>query len=520
MARSDVLPPAPNPLPLAAVAGAATLLGGLGVLPRWPGLPHIVGLPPIDLFTDLRMLFVHAPSYPLFVLGLVVSLALRIAVLAFVLGGDLRERLGFAARFYLVALVPTAIAAALAFTSPATLFYLLFWLGAGVLIVVMIVFAPLPFARTDRITGAFRGAARRWMRAGTVLAYLGLVSLVGALADLLGAAGSVLSVPVSAGLTFLAMRVLADPSLLVWPRRLVAGGTAAGIVALLAVVMSAAAGPAQAESPLAVRPGSLLLMSGVDSSSGSGAVLEIDPATLGFTCEQTYYYSYAGPGGGQPQRDAWCPIRTGTPYVPRDTLRSRAEQVEFLERQLEGLPQPVVLLTHSQGVWHTWAALTERGAMGIGAVVLIGAFPTNPVVYQPDRSRGPGRVGADLVRLVSEGPRPGGTTTFEFDSPLGVEWLAHPDAVENTLARPLPSGVRALSVTSVFDHPLMPDGWRIAGATDACPVPVPHPNLPYATELAEAVNALLDGRSQPACPAWRSVIGPLFRPFGAPPTGA
>jgi hypothetical protein len=77
-----------------------------------------------------------------------------------------------------------------------------------------------------------------------------------------------------------------------------------------------------------------------------------------------------------------------------------------------------------------------------------------------------------------------------------------------------------LSVTSVFDHPLMPETWRIEGAVDACPVPVPHPNLPYSKELAAAVNAVLDGRDLPRCPAWRSTIGPIFRPFGVPPTRA
>jgi hypothetical protein len=76
--------------------------------------------------------------------------------------------------------------------------------------------------------------------------------------------------------------------------------------------------------------------------------------------------------------------------------------------------------------------------------------------------------------------------------------------------------VEALSITSVFDHPLMPGGWTVDGASDACPVPVVHPNLPFAEELQEAIVRFVDGDDLPACPLWRRSIGPLFRPFAPP----
>jgi hypothetical protein len=281
------------------------------------------------------------------------------------------------------------------------------------------------------------------------------------------------------------------------------------------VVVTGPAAPPDGEDPAAPREETLFLMSGVDSSSGSGAILEIDPRFMGWDCDGTRYVSYAGPGDGQPQRVAQCPIDHGAPYVPEDTLRPTDELVAALEAQLADADGPAVLLTHSQGVWISWVAVAEGRAPGVDSLVLIGAFPDNPAPYQVDGT-GPGRLGGPILDLIVGIGRPGGTSVFEPDSPLGLEWLAHPTAIREALARPLPDDVQALSITSVFDHPLMPRGWTIDGAVDACPMPVAHPNLPYSAELQEIVAAFVDGDDPPPCPAWRRAVGPLFRPFAVP----
>ncbi len=106
-----------------AVATAVTLLTATGVLPRWPGLVHLVALPPLDLFADLRLLEARASSYLVFGVGLAISLGLRSSVLALTLGGLNRKRLGLALRFYVVALIPAVVAGGFQFSALATLYH-------------------------------------------------------------------------------------------------------------------------------------------------------------------------------------------------------------------------------------------------------------------------------------------------------------------------------------------------------------------------------------------------------------
>ena len=98
--------------PLAGLAAVVIGLAGADVLPRWPGLVHEVGLPPLDLLADVRVLTAKARSPFVFALGLAVSVAVRSIVLALLLGWS-RARLTFALRFYAAALVPALLSAGL-----------------------------------------------------------------------------------------------------------------------------------------------------------------------------------------------------------------------------------------------------------------------------------------------------------------------------------------------------------------------------------------------------------------------
>jgi hypothetical protein len=523
----------PRPGALAALAAAVTAAGALGLLPRWQGLVHLVGLPPLDLVGDLQLLLVEATGLPTFVLGLVLSLVVRSAVLAWLLGGLDWPRFWFALRFYAVILPVAFVAAALLYGAKALLFYALFWGGLAVALLLLVLTAGVPWSapgarragapdaagQDQRLRAGFKLAARHGFRGGTIGCYLALLTVIGVVADLAGTAASVALVPVSAALTYAAVWVLrVDPG---WRavRRAVAVVPAAAVVALAVIVVAGPAGPPVADEPDDARDGSILLMSGVDSSSGSGAILEIDPAVMGWTCERTFYFSYAGTGDGQPQRDALCPIDHGTPYVPEDTLRSRDEVVAFLEAQAEEMVAPAVVAGHSQGAWLVWEAAADDRLPNVETVVLVGPFAQNAVAYPERGERGAGAVGRLIIDVIADMPRPGGTTVFEPDSPLGREWLGHPDAIERTLARPLPDGIRALSIASAFDLPLVHETHRVDGATDACPVDVVHPNLPYALEMQEAIGRFVEGRPLPGCPLWREAVGPLLRHFTAPPSG-
>jgi hypothetical protein len=506
---------APDPRPLAVVTVSLTVAAALGVLPRWPGLVHLVALSPLDLLADLRALLAFAPGYPSFVVGAVVSLGVRGVVLAGLLGR--LDRVGVSRTLrWLAALWPAALLAALALhAAAATLFYGFFWLGVVLSLVLALSTVAVPWVREQAGLG-LRVLLRHRFRSGTVLAYLAVLAGLGALADVTGPAGSVALIPVSALVSWGAVQVLADPDRLRRIRRVIAVASVAGLTALAAVAATGPAQPPDTPGAEAPRDGSLLLMSGIDSRSGSGAILELDPRTLGHACESTHQYSYAGPGDGQPAGEGICPSATGAPYEEHDTLRSREELVPFLEQQLVELEPPVTLMTHSQGVWLAWAAATKDRTPGVETLVLVGAFPDNPAAFTVEGS-GPGRVTADALRLVDLLGRLGGTGAFEVGAPLTQEWLAHPDAIERTLSRPLPDDMRALSVPSLFDVPLLPRDPSIDGAVDACPVPVIHPDLPYSPELLEAVNRHQDGQALPACPVWRSAVGPAFRHLTPPP---
>lgn len=511
-ARPDRL----NPLPLLLAAGVATFAAAAGVLPRWPGALHFVALPPLDLMADVRALLVYAPNVPVFVLGTGLAVAARSALLAWMLGPLTRRRFLYALRFYLIVVPFAGLAAAMFHATGAVLYYGLFWFGLIVTLLILTLTAAAVWMDPPQLRSGFKLAFRHGLRAGTLGAYLLMLTALGYLADVTAPWGPAVLVILSAGATYLAAQMLyADPGFRLL-RRGLAALPAAGILALVLVVQQGPTEPPSADLPTDPNPGSIMLMSGIDSRSGSGAILELNPHFMGWACEQTFYYSYAGPGNGQPQREAFCEITHGTPYEREDTLRSTEELVPFLEAQTAEMPAPGVVAGHSQGVWLVWEAAADDRLPNVERIVLVGAFPHNPIPYLHWDERGQGRMSRLTVSLVEGIGRPGGTSVFRADSPLGREWLGHPSAVTETLERPLPDQISALSVTSVFDLPLMKHGYRIDGATDACPVPVLHPDLPYSPEFQQHVQRFATGQPpDDHCPFWRTSIGPLFRHFSA-----
>jgi hypothetical protein len=406
-------------------------------------------------------------------------------------------------------------ASILSYASSALVFYLLYWIGLAVLLAAFLAVGAAPWLAEGGLVSGLRRSMHAGGRAGTLLAYLGALMVLGAMADM-GPTAARLSILPSAGLTLGAAHLLRRPDTARAGRRAVAA-LVAGALAVPPIVMARGeTEPPSGPGVLEPREGSLLLMSGVDSASGNGAMLELDPASLGFACDDTYYVSYAGPGDGQPRGDARCEATTGAPYGPEDTLGRSDDLVGALRDQLEQIPAPGVLLTHSQGVWITWELLATEGSSGLSEVVLVGTFPTNPVGYALTSGER-GAAGGQLLDFLAPLGRPGGTTTFTPDAPLGQEFLAAPGRIDEVLASDLPDDVRVASVTSLWDHHLMPNGAAVDDALDVCPIPVLHPDLPYAAELHERVRAFLDDRPQPPCPAWRAVVGPAARPFTPPP---
>ncbi|GGI02835.1 hypothetical protein GCM10011354_01710 [Egicoccus halophilus] len=527
----------------AALVVACTLAVATGLVPRWSGAVHLVALPPLDVAADARWLLARATSWPLAVGGAAALLAVRITALALLLDAE-RPRWRLAAIFYAVVWLPAVLAAQLDFIAHAALYSRLFGGALFVLAALFVLSAATPWVPLGRgttpggqdtgrvaTTGdpvawrlgvAWRAAVRAGLRAPVLAAYVAALLVLGALAEATRPVGIVVAVPVSGALTLATVARLRAPV----PQRPLAGlaGVTALGLALWGTTVVTRDAPWTAST--SERDGSAVIMSGINSASGEGAIFTLQPAFVGYTCEQFTYYSYAGPGDSQPQGVAVCPLDHGAPYVPDHTQRPFDEQVALLEAQAADLEPPIVVFAHSQAAWVAWQAAAEERLDGLAALVLLGPFPSSPLTWPPPGENGPGLVGGELFRqLVPLAD----LVDFDFlvDAPLSRELLATPDAASAVFAQPLPDGVEALAVTASSDLAVMPDGWRIDGALDVCPLREAHPYLPITPHFHRAADRFLDGevlRDPPAegegqrgCPPWADLYHLASQPFGAPP---
>lgn len=501
----------PRLWPLAAVASVVVLLAVLGVLPVWSGLPHLVAVPPLDLYTDLRVLLTRARSLPEFAGLLILVFGARTAVLALMLGGLSRRRIGFAATCYASVALPLFVAAQFNYVSFAVLYGRVFWITVAGVALVVVLGAAVPWQGSTRLRTAIRRSWRGGLRVGVVLAYAVAAVLIGVVAETWPVT-TIWLVPVSAALTALAVRAFARSPRPGGRRRL---AVAAAMFLAASVVFVATRGVDPDPSP-PPRAGSLLLMSGINSSSGDGAVFGVEPAKYGMTCEQVYYFSYAGLGNGQPEGDAVCPIRTGAPFVQEHTHRPMAELAESLAEQVRGLPRPLIVAAHSHSAWVAWLAVAKGMVPEVDVLVLAGPLPDSAHGYLGPDERGPGRVASDLLRLIAPATRIAGFN-FEPDAPAFRSMLGDRHGPERIMSLPLPEKVRVISIPSTGDLPVLPSGWELPVDRNACPVREPHTSLPASEALLREVNRFLDGEPPPPCPPWRSWGVPMSRPFGVPP---
>ncbi|MFA9443993.1 hypothetical protein [Egicoccus sp. AB-alg6-2] len=523
----------------AILVGLVTLGVAAGAVPRWSGSLHLVALPPLDLAADLRWLLARASTWPAAVAGMAVLLAVRITVLALLIDAE-RPRWRLAATFYAVAWLPLLLAAQFDFIAHAALYSRLFGAALFVLGLVFVALAAAPWSEgtgdaagrsaaadrplVGRLSRAWRGAARAGLRAPVLLAYVAALVVLGAVAERWRPQSLWLAVPASGLLTLATIARLRSPA----PARPGRGLAAVTVLGLALWGTTVVTRDAPWTASTATRDGSAVIMSGINSASGEGAIFTLRPAYVGFTCEQFTYYSYAGPGDGQPQGVAVCPLDAGAPYVPEDTQRPFEEQVDLLAEQTAGLEPPIVVFAHSQAAWVAWQAAVEERIDGLAALVLIGPFPSSPLAWPPPGEPGPGIVGGALFRFLAPAAA---VVDFDFDvdASLSRELLASPDAAATVFAQPLPQDVAALAVTASSDLAVMPDGWRIDGAVDVCPVREAHPYLPITPHVHRAVDRFLDGQvlrdppaagsGQQGCPPWPELYRLASQPFGAPPAG-
>ncbi|KOX11266.1 alpha/beta hydrolase [Nocardiopsis sp. NRRL B-16309] len=502
-------------LPLVPLTAAVTVLAATGVLPTWPGLVHLVALPPLDLFGDLRVLLTTTTGPVSFGFLLAAVLAVRVVVLALMTGGLTRDRVVLAAVFYGILLPPTLLAAESVYIAGALLYSRLYWGALAAVAVLFVLGAAVPWSvRGDGRARLRDGAARAWragLRVEVLVPYGAAVVAIGALAHLFPQLAVAL-VPVSALATGAAATALSRPARPGGRRRLAA---AAAVLVLVAWVWVGSRTEAEPEAAVP-REGSIMLMSGIDSHSGMGDIFRSRTDLLGYDCASTYYFSYAGAGDGQPQGLARCPIRTGAPYTAADTERPMEELVAAFAEQTADLPRPLVVAGHSQGAWVAWEAVATGAAPRVDVLVLVGPFQESTGGYRPPGAPGPGRPASDLLHLLVPLSR-AVDFTFAPRSPAGYELLGTTRAPARIMGTPLPEDTRSLSITSATDLPLMPSGRRLPVDRNACPLRAPHPYLATTGGYYVEVNRFLDGDPGLDCPAFRDWGVPLSTPFSAPP---
>jgi pimeloyl-ACP methyl ester carboxylesterase len=488
------------------VTVGASALALAGVVPLWSGLVHAVALPPLDLALDLRLLVARAPSYSFFLAGAGVSLVLRSAVLGTLLFSagllpSFGQALARAAKLYAAVLIPLAVAGALEFAGLAAVYALYAWVGLALTALLVVLVAPR--------TLAARGA--RFRRIPIVLGYLVALMVIGGLARLTEPWGTVPAVLASAGLTAFTLLRLAEPP----ANRPV---TPAGALALLLVLLPGGLPRAQVGIDAA-----LLVVPGVDTSTGRGAAYRLDPSHLGFPCDRVYYFSYRGPDeSAAPQGEAACPIRLHRTYFPPATQRPLGELVEALAAQVAAVrtqigASPLVVLTHSQGAAIAWRAAVDGRVDGISHLIGLGGFPHSPVGYPPPWRNGPGRVGADTLRVLSWVTRFMGFGSFEPDASLPREILAHPDGLESVFDDPLPDGVTGALVFTSWDVAVAPEGHEIPSVPTFV-VDTTHVGVTTSLEAEVAVRAVLAGRPPSGTSSifgW--LLDGLIPPFLPPP---
>jgi hypothetical protein len=509
----------PLVLVYAAVVVGVVFASLVGPLPRWPGLAHEVALPPLDLFADVRVLMARAPSNPVFVVGVVAALVVRAALLAAILGFT-RQRFGFAVRFYVAALAPALIASGLDFSGRAILYAYLIWAG---LLITLITFGALgaaAWAGSDALHTAFARAFGQHLRLGTLACYLVALAIIGDIWRRPGGTGQVLLVPLSGALTAVtALRLSAPRRHLSLRRFAIATAVIVAVAAITVVEGRRGTGGGADRATTKARRGSLLLVAGVDTSTGHGAMFRFDPTLIGFSCQQTFYYSYRGPGPGGPQGDARCPIRRGAPYHQTDTTRPLRLLASALRAQIVGLPRPVVVITHSQGAWIAWEEITANDDNAVSALVMLAPFNQGLAPYPPPGRHRAGAAGGMAARYVTDLSRSMGISKFDPDAPLARELQGTPGAVARLVAHRLPPTVRSTAVLARADLPLEPRAWPNR-LPQACPGWLTHAALPTSPVVATAVDRFLDGERLATCPRWIAALGHTADAFGAPTPGA
>lgn len=437
-------------LPMALESLVLGLLVASGALPRGAESAAAGGVFPLGLYFDLKQALAFSFSWAAFAAVVILSILSRSAVVAFTLWLADGRRGSAAApwirlvRLALIAAVSLAPAAILMYLGVALRYAPFIWLGAaaGLFPVVSLMRRAL---EVDAGIGPPRGEGVPETPA--LLAYAYVLSTVGAAMSPLSRVSGVL-----AGLLIACLGPLHALVLLGWREHRRAetypgGGTLSLAVTAVALILFAGAvtydRAIRSPSPrsVATASGSLLLLGGVDSTSDTGALAEVDPRDIGFPRGSAASLSYRG---------------AGEAYKAADTRVSLTRVAEAIAGQIEDADPPRLLLGHSQAALVLDRIITRGLPAPDRSVVLAAPPPVPPPFDVPEPGgSGPGKVAGDVARAVAGLLDRVGLTPFDIDSP------ASPTNLEPVLV--IDKEVSRVSVWALGDSVWVDSDWRRPG---------------------------------------------------------
>lgn len=489
------------PLALEGVIGAV-----LVATRAWPGgaaSAPSTAVFPIDVYFDVKETLAYAPDWAWFIAAVGLGILVRSAVLAttFWLSegrpGSLAIGWTRAAKLALSAAAALFPAAALFFVGVAVRYAPFIWLAAVAGLVPAVIFARRG-VRLD--VGGGEPAGKGVPEVPGWFAYAYVVTAFGAAMTVLGRTS-----PLLAAAFLLFLGPLHALFLLGWREHLAAetypgGGTIAVTVTVIVVGGLAALTfydrVIRSPSPEARAPaaGSLLLLGGVDSSSRTGALTELDPRELGFKDSATTVLTYRS---------------DGAPYAAPDTRRDLDDVARSIASQVEAAAPPRFLVGHSQA----GLILDRMYAQGLelpDRSVVISAPPPYPppVSAPPPGVDATGRPATDVARAFAHVLDWIGITPYSLDVPNA------PPQLEKVVAR---GGPPRLSIWALGDSVWLDGDWRRPGELNLVAVS-DHVGATNNARALSATRDFLEGRRvEDDSASWRgfavSLLSHAFAPW-------
>ncbi|MDQ3986224.1 MAG: hypothetical protein M3280_06965 [Actinomycetota bacterium] len=490
-------------LPLAAEGAIGALLVLAGAIPASAAGVPSTAVFPLDVFFDLKQSVAFAEDWSFAIAAIGVGIFVRSGVLASTLWlsdgrpGSFALAWFRAARLVLVAVLILVPSATLFFAGVATRYAPFIWAGA-LLGLLPSIFLVRRGVMLD--VGGGEPEGKGVPEAPNFITYAYVVTAFGAAMSFLGENDTW-----PAALLLLCLGPLHVLFLLGWRDHVrkgafPGGGTIVTIISVLLILalFSLSFYDRLIRDPEPVRrapaKGLLVVLGGVDSSSKSGALADLDPRTVGYQRSKARQLSYRG---------------TGKPYDKEDTRIALDRAALVIAKQVKTAADPTRLVGHSQAGLIVDRMIADGMPLPDRAVLLATPPGQPPVVdIPPPGEDGPGRPGGELSRILSDVLDKIGMTPFDVDAPNS------PTNLEAVVVRD--SEFPRVAVWALGDSVWLDGDWRRPGEINVIALTDHVGVTDNATALSTANDFFAGNRVGNDESSWKGVAVGVFKYAFAP----